>query len=49
MGRLSTIWSRNYGSNGSDKAISMIQKPNLTGDIKFLCGYVTEASGDINI
>ncbi|MGB2232890.1 MAG: hypothetical protein ACPH12_08185 [Flavobacteriaceae bacterium] len=41
-----TIWSRNYGSNGSDRAISMIQKPNLTGYI--LCGYVTEASGDVN-
>ena len=41
-----TIWSRNYGSNGTDRAISMIQKPNLTGYI--LCGYVTEASGDVN-
>ena len=45
-GQGATIWSRNYGSNGSDRAISMIQKPNLTGYI--LCGYVAEASGDVN-
>ena len=45
-GQGATIWSRNYGSNGTDRAISMIQKPNLTGYI--LCGYVAEASGDVN-
>jgi hypothetical protein len=45
-GQGTTIWSRNYGSNGSDRAVSMVQKPNLTGYI--LCGYVAEASGDVN-
>jgi hypothetical protein len=41
-----TLWSRTYGSNGSDRSISMIQKQDSTGYI--LCGYASEISGDVS-
>jgi hypothetical protein len=41
-----TLWSRTYGSNGSDIGASMIQKQDSSGYI--LCGYVSEISGDVS-
>jgi hypothetical protein len=41
-----TLWSKTYGSNVSDRGVSMIQKQDSTGYI--LCGYVGEISGDVS-
>ncbi|MDC0630184.1 hypothetical protein OAP26_07100 [Flavobacteriaceae bacterium] len=41
-----TLWSRTYGSNGSDRGASIIQKQDSSGYI--LCGYVSETSVDVS-
>ena len=41
-----TLWSRTYGSNGSDRGASIIQKQDSSGYI--LCGYVSETSEDVS-
>ena len=41
-----TLWSRTYGSNGTDRGASIIQKQDSSGYI--LCGYVSETSEDVS-
>jgi len=41
-----TLWSKTYGSNVSDRGVSMIQKQDSTGYI--LCGYASEISGEVS-